>query len=130
MSLQAPTEAFNGVKVYNLASVGKALPAWVLSKGKKAQAKKAKRKWTERETERIEVLQDLFFPTSSARVKVSRDGGTLMATGGYPPQVRAYELRELSLKFSRHFESEARRQAASTAPPFALCLSSRQHSLC
>ena len=29
-----------------------------------------------------------------------------MATGGYPPQVRAYELRELSLKFSRHFEAE------------------------
>ena len=91
--------------MYNLASVGKALPAWVTAK-KKLVEKAKRRKWTERQTERIEVLQDLFFPTSSGRVKVSRDGGTLMATGGYPPQCRAYELRELSLKFSRHFESE------------------------
>uniref|UniRef100_A0A7S3F079 Nucleolar protein 10 n=1 Tax=Haptolina ericina TaxID=156174 RepID=A0A7S3F079_9EUKA len=29
-----------------------------------------------------------------------------MATGCYPPQVRCYELRELSLKFSRHFEAD------------------------
>ena len=29
-----------------------------------------------------------------------------MATGNYPPQVRAYELRELSLKFSRHFTAD------------------------
>ena len=56
--------------------------------------------------DRIEVIQDLFFPTTCGRVKVSRDGSMLMATGGYPPQVRAYELRELSMKFSRHFETD------------------------
>ena len=105
MSLAPPSE-LNGVKVYNLASVGRALPAWVSSKKALLQKKAKRRKWTEGSEERIEVLQDLFFPTSSGRVKVSRDGGTLMATGGYPPQVRAYELRELSLKFSRHFEAE------------------------
>ena len=86
--------------LYNLASVGKALPAWVSAKKKLVQKAK-RRKWNDPNSEvRLEVLQDLFFPTSSGRVKVSRDGGTLMATGGYPPQVRAYELRELSLKFS------------------------------
>lgn len=37
---------------------------------------------------------------------MSADGETLMATGTYPPQVRAYELRELSLKFSRHFTAD------------------------
>ena len=105
MSLAPPSE-LNGVKVYNLASVGKALPAWVTAK-KKAVEKVKKKKWNDPgSSERLEVLQDLFFPTSSGRIKVSRDGGTLMATGMYPPQVRCYELRELSLKFSRHFEAE------------------------
>jgi ribosome biogenesis protein ENP2 len=109
MSLAPPTEAFGGVKVYNLSSVGKALPSWVFSKKKKdavVNSRKKRRKTGEIADERIEVIQDLFFPTMCGRVKVSRDGGTLMATGGYPPQVRAFELRELSLKFSRHFETD------------------------
>ena len=106
MTISVPPSELNGVKVYNLASVGKALPAWVSAKKKLVQKAK-RRKWNDpTSSERLEVIQDLFFPTSSGRVKVSRDGGTLMVTGGYPPQVRAYELRELSLKFSRHFEAE------------------------
>ena len=109
MSLAPPTEAFGGVKVYNLSSVGKALPTWAFSKKKKDSAannKKKRRRAADAADERLEVIQDLYFPTTCGRVKVSRDGGTLMATGGYPPQVRAFELRELSLKFSRHFETE------------------------
>ena len=90
-----------GVKTYSLSSVGKALPAWVGSKRKAAQAKKSKEKDGE-----VEVIQDLFFPTACARVKVSSDGEHLFATGGYPPQLRAYELRELSLRFSRHFVAD------------------------
>ena len=106
-SLPPPTE-LGGVKVYNLSSVGKKLPAWVMSKKKSlvALAKKRRRKEATDGGDRIEVIQDLFFPTTCGRVKVSRDGSMLMATGGYPPQVRAYELRELSMKFSRHFETD------------------------
>ena len=106
-ALPPPTE-LGGVKVYNLSSVGKKLPAWVMSKKKSlvALAKKRRRKEATDGGDRIEVIQDLFFPTTCGRVKVSRDGSMLMATGGYPPQVRAYELRELSMKFSRHFETD------------------------
>lgn len=103
--LAAPTE-LGGVKVYNLSSVGKALPAWVNEKRKARLLAKKKRKRGGLTDDKLEVIQDLFFPTTCGKVKISRDGGTLMATGGYPPQVRAYELRELSLKFSRHFETE------------------------
>ena len=103
MSLAAPSE-LGGVKVYNLSSVGKALPAWVTAKRSGSNAKKRRR--TKAGEERLEVIQDLFLPTTCGRVKISRDGGTLMATGGYPPQVRAFELQELSLKFSRHFETD------------------------
>ena len=100
----APAVELGGVKCYNLSSVGKALPAWVAKKT--ALKAKKKRKKADDPDEKLEVIQDLFFPTSCGRVKVSRDGDTLMATGNYPPQVRAYELRELSLKFSRHFETD------------------------
>ena len=105
MSLAPPTE-LGGVKVYNLSSVGKALPSWVHERRKAKQQARKKRKPGLDPDMRLEVIQDLFFPTACGRVKLSRDGDTLMATGGYPPQVRAYELRELSLKFSRHFETE------------------------
>ena len=96
------TELNTGVKTYNLSSVGKALPAWVGAK-KAAQISKKRKKESD---DRLEVIQELYFPTASGRVKVSADGETMMATGTYPPQVRAYELRELSLKFSRHFTAD------------------------
>ena len=104
MSLAPPSE-LAGVKVYNLSSVGKALPAWVTERRKNASVNSKKRRGRVQD-ERIEIIQDLFFPTTSGRVKISRDGSTMMATGGYPPMVRAYELRELSLKFTRNFESD------------------------
>ena len=71
----------NSVKTYNLSSVGKALPIWA----RKGATKSKKVK--QQEDEQIEVIQDLYFPAACNRVKVSRDGETLMATGSYPPQV-------------------------------------------
>ena len=56
-----------------------------------------------RSDNRLEVIQELWFPTSCGRVKFSADGESMIATGCYPPQSRLYELRELSLKFSHHF---------------------------
>ena len=47
MSIAPPTTAHGGVKIYNLSSVGKALPAWVTNKKKLAalstSAKRRKR---------------------------------------------------------------------------------------
>ena len=55
---------------------------------------------------RLEVIQELWFPTSCGRVKFSADSESMIATGCYPPQSRVYELRELSLKFSHHFVAD------------------------
>ncbi|GAV56912.1 NUC153 domain-containing protein [Cephalotus follicularis] len=57
-------------------------------------------------TERLELLQDLRFETATTKIKATPDGEFLIASGIYPPQVKVYELRELSLKFERHLDSE------------------------
>ena len=100
--LTLPSQELNSVKTYNLSSVGKALPSWLSAKKTATITKKRKKD----ADDRLEVIQELYFPTASGRVKVSADGESLFATGCYPPQVRCYELRELSLKFSRHFEAD------------------------
>jgi ribosome biogenesis protein ENP2 len=40
------------------------------------------------------------------RVKTSRDGRFLFATGTYPPQIKVYELSQLSMKFERHLDAQ------------------------
>ena len=40
------------------------------------------------------------------RLKATRDGEYLMATGVYKPQVRVFELAQMSLKFERHTDCE------------------------
>ena len=55
---------------------------------------------------RVDLIQDLRFETATTKIKVTPDGEFLIASGIYPPQVKVYELRELSLKFERHLDSE------------------------
>jgi len=78
---------------------------------------------------RIELIQDFEFPEASIRVKTTRDGRYVMATGMniiilfkkdffnlflmislflgvYKPQIRVYEFSEMSMKFDRHTDSE------------------------
>jgi ribosome biogenesis protein ENP2 len=50
---------------------------------------------------RIELVQDLEFSTASSRVKLSPDGNFLIVTGIHPPQVKVYDLSQLSMKFER-----------------------------
>ena len=88
------------VKVYNVAG-GKSLPTW-LSEKKKASLRK-----DEEFRRRVELIQarrrqpplagaarsrsrdqELDFPVSSSRVKLSSDGNFLVVTGIHPPQVR------------------------------------------
>eukprot|EP01098_Paradermamoeba_levis_P002543 TRINITY_DN12941_c0_g1_i1.p1 TRINITY_DN12941_c0_g1~~TRINITY_DN12941_c0_g1_i1.p1 ORF type:complete len:394 (-),score=98.28 TRINITY_DN12941_c0_g1_i1:267-1340(-) len=94
------TEAADGVKVYNL-SVGKTLPEWLSEK------KKTALRYDEDYRKRIEVVQDLEFPAASQRLKLSPDGQFLVATGTYRPQVRIYELSQLSMKCQRNMDCEA-----------------------
>ncbi|PWN29572.1 hypothetical protein BDZ90DRAFT_230435 [Jaminaea rosea] len=56
--------------------------------------------------DRIELIQDYEFPEASNKIKSTRDGSHLVATGTYKPHIRVWELDQLSLKFERHTISE------------------------
>lgn len=53
-----------------------------------------------------DLIQDFAFPTVSQRIKVSRDGRYIFASGTYPPQLHVYDTEELSLKFKRHVDND------------------------
>ena len=89
----------SGTKVYNL-SAGKTLPEWLSSKKKKSLRQ------DEDYRGRIELIQDLDFPTTAQGLKFSRDGNFIAAVGNYPPQVKVYELSELSMKFNRYLDCD------------------------
>lgn len=55
---------------------------------------------------RIELVQDLEFPTASSRIRASQDGAYIGATGVYPPQFRLFDTAELSMKHSRGLDAE------------------------
>ena len=95
MRVSAP----NGVKVYQVTS-GKDAPKWLSEKNKRKLRKDAEY------GRRVELVQDLEFTCASSRVKLSPDGNFLCVTGIHPPQVKVYDLSQLSMKFERHLDSE------------------------
>ncbi|CAI9103347.1 OLC1v1001810C1 [Oldenlandia corymbosa var. corymbosa] len=90
----------NGVKMYTVTGQQRSLATWIPTKKLKALRKDKKY------MQRLELIQDLRFETATSRIKVTSDGDYVIASGIYPPQVKVYELRELSLKFERHLVSE------------------------
>ncbi|CAL9147849.1 unnamed protein product, partial [Musa hybrid cultivar] len=56
--------------------------------------------------QRVDLIQDLRFETATTKLKVTPDGDYVIASSIYSPQVKMFELRELSLKFVRHLVSE------------------------
>lgn len=54
----------------------------------------------------MELLQDFHFPAACQRLRPSRDGRYLFATGTHAPRVRVYDLSQLSMKFERHFNAQ------------------------
>ena len=70
----------NGVKIYNL-TAGKAMPKWLTDRKRRKLSQDAEYR------HRIEIIQDFGFPTSSQRVKMSRDGRYVVATGKWVGQV-------------------------------------------
>jgi WD40 repeat protein len=87
----------HGSRVYNLTS-GATLPSWLSERRKRELSKDLDFR------RRIELVQDLEFPTSCQRLKVSRDGQYIVAAGGYPPSVRIFDLADLSLKVERRLD--------------------------
>eukprot|EP00850_Spirogloea_muscicola_P014821 SM000109S14135 [mRNA] locus=s109:19278:23306:- [translate_table: standard] len=91
--------ALNGVRVYSV-SGGASAPPWLSAKRRRALRK------DDAYLRRLELVQDMDFDTASTRIKATPDGAFLVASGVYPPQVRVYELSQLSLKFERHLDAE------------------------
>jgi len=88
----------NGVKLYSLTGNRYVAP-WVLAK------KRALRKDKEYQR-RLDLIHDLRFETATTKIKLTPDDQFVIASGIYPPQVKVYELKELSMKFERHMISE------------------------
>ncbi|CAG8503801.1 11797_t:CDS:10, partial [Acaulospora morrowiae] len=91
----------NNVKIYTVSGSGsRTIPNWLAKKKKKVL--KDDPEWSSR----IELIQDFEFPEASIRIKPTRDGQFVMATGVYKPQMRIFEYSEMSMKFERHTDSE------------------------
>ncbi|XP_077248557.1 embryo sac development arrest 7 [Tasmannia lanceolata] len=89
----------NGVKMYSV-SGQRSLATWLKPKKKKSN-------WKDNDSmQRLDLIQDLRFETATIKIKATPDGEFIIASGIYPPQVKVFELRELSLKFERHLISE------------------------
>lgn len=95
------------VKVYTVngaaAGSSSSLPDWLT---RKRVAKKGKRAVREHFEGTVELIQGFEFPEASNRVKTTRDGHHVIATGTYKPQMRVWDLDQLSLKFERHSDAE------------------------
>ena len=102
-----PEEDSSAVKVYtvNGAASGSSssLPDWLT---RKRIAKKGKRAIKEYVEGTIDLIQEFEFPEASIKIKTTRDGHHAIATGVYKPQMRVYDLDQLTLKFERHSDAE------------------------
>lgn len=100
-------EDSGSVKVYTVngaaSSSSSALPDWLT---RKRVAKKGKRAIKEYVEGTIDLVQEFEFPEASNRIKTTRDGHHAIATGVYKPQMRVYDLDQLTLKFERHSDAE------------------------
>ncbi|GMH01582.1 hypothetical protein Nepgr_003421 [Nepenthes gracilis] len=92
--------SINGVKTYSVTGHHRSMATWLNPKKRRALRK------DKDYMQRVEIIQDLRFETATTRIKATPDGEFLVASGIYPPQVKVYELRELSMKFERHLDSE------------------------
>lgn len=96
------------VKVYTVngavAGSSSSIPDWLTkSRSTKTKGKRALREHVEGQ---IELIQGFEFPEASNKIKTTRDGHHAIATGTYKPQMRVWDLDELTLKFERHGDAE------------------------
>ena len=56
--------------------------------------------------QRVELLQDFRFPSACHKIQSTSTGDCLIATGNYPPQVRLFDVANLSPKVTRHFDAD------------------------
>ncbi|KAJ3169537.1 Nucleolar protein 10 [Geranomyces variabilis] len=91
----------NHVKIYSVTSAARsAIPDWLARRNAKSLKKDQEYR------RRIELIQDFEFPEASLRIKPTRDGQHIVATGVYQPQMRVFDLAQKSMKFDRHQDCE------------------------
>lgn len=96
-----PVTSLNNVRVYNISgNAHRSLPDWLVRRSGRALKKDAE--WTRR----VELIQDLEFPEASNVAKFTPDNQHIVAMGTYKPQIRVYELDQMSMKFERHTDAE------------------------
>ena len=99
----------SNVKVYTVngaaAGSSSSLPDWLTRKRASAKGK-GKRAARERVEGTIELIQGFEFPEASNRIKTTPDGHHAIATGTYKPQMKVWDLDQLSQKFERHSDAE------------------------
>lgn len=97
----------NDVKVYTVngatAGSSSSLPDWLTRKRTAAKGKRAVKEHVEGT---VELIQGFEFPEASNKIKTTPDGTHAIATGTYKPQIRVWDLDQLTLKFERHTDSE------------------------
>lgn len=97
----------SSVRVYTVngpaAGASSSLPDWLI---RKRASKKGKREQREHVEGTLELIQHFEFPEASNKIKTTRDGNHVIATGTYKPQMRVWDLDQLSLKFERHSDAE------------------------
>jgi ribosome biogenesis protein ENP2 len=99
----------SNVKVYTVngatAGSSSSLPDWLSRKRASAKGK-GKRAIREQIEGTIELIQGFEFPEASNRIKTTPDGHHAIATGTYKPQMKVWDLDQLSQKFERHSDAE------------------------
>jgi hypothetical protein len=99
---------YSNVKVYTVngatAGSSSSLPDWLTRK--RAASAKGKRAVREQVEGSLELIQGFEFPEASNRIRTTRDGHHAIATGTYKPQMRVWDLDQLTLKFERHSDAE------------------------
>ncbi|KAH8740334.1 hypothetical protein FG386_002846 [Cryptosporidium ryanae] len=90
-----------GLPIYDF-SRGKSLPEYLEDSKKQKKSPKNESEYKNR----VEILQNFDFTVASSRIRVSQDGQYVAGTGTYPPELRMFDTKELSMKFMRRFDFE------------------------
>ena len=92
----------NGVPTYNITGLAHHanLPDWLAKKNAKALRKDTSY------SKRITLIQDFGFPEAALRLKFTPGQGHMIGCGVYKPQMRVYDLQDMSIKFERHLKAE------------------------
>ena len=96
-----PVTVHNRTKIYNVSGYDEGkLPEWLLQRHRKKLKKDVEF------NQRIELIQDFEFPEASNCLKVTPDARSVVGTGVYKPQIRVFDLEEMTIKFERHTNAE------------------------